>query len=194
MADLMIQDAPVATGANLTDRVPASQGDALAKVITVQQIKDVIGAAPAAHTQTSSTITDFNDAVSLAAPAETVTTIKTALGVTTLSGSNTGDQDLSGRLTTLSNTNTQTGTAYTLLTSDLGKDVRFTSATAVTLTLPAYTGFTEGFQCTLHNDSTAAIDITLSGTVVASGTKIAQKKSALLRMIGGSWRCSGGVS
>ena len=48
MADLKIQDAPIATAANLTDRIPASQGDALAKVITVQQIVDkVTGFAPA---------------------------------------------------------------------------------------------------------------------------------------------------
>lgn len=101
---------------------------------------------------------------------------------------------LAGKLDALASVNTQTGTTYTILASDLGKDVRFTSGTAVTLTLPAYTGFSEGFQCTLHNDSASAIDVTFSGTVVASGTKIAQKKSALLRMVGASWRCSGGVS
>ena len=97
-------------------------------------------------------------------------------------------------LTPLANTNTQSGTTYTIVTTDIGKDVRFTSATAVTLTLPAYTGFLEGFQCTLHNDSANAIDVTISGTVVASGTKIAQKKSVLLRMVGSSWRASGGLS
>ena len=41
---------------------------------------------------------------------ETVTTIKTKLGITTLSGSNTGDQDLSGYQTTITATTQQTFT------------------------------------------------------------------------------------
>lgn len=44
MADLKIQDANQATAANLTDRIPVSQGDLLNKTITVQQIVDKVPA------------------------------------------------------------------------------------------------------------------------------------------------------
>ena len=51
-----------------------------------------LGAAPASHAHATSDVTGFASAALAAAPAETATTIKAALGITTLSGSNTGDQ------------------------------------------------------------------------------------------------------
>jgi len=69
--------------------------------------------------------TDYIDPAGLAAVAtgvntgdETTATIKTKLGITTLSGSNTGDQDLSGKQDTLvSGTNIRTVNGNTLLGS-----------------------------------------------------------------------------
>jgi hypothetical protein len=49
---------------------------------------------PTSHTHVVSDITGFAVAALAAAPAETVSTIKTTLGITTLSGSNTGDQNV----------------------------------------------------------------------------------------------------
>ena len=55
---------------------------------------------------------------------ETVTTIKTKLGITTLSGSNTGDQDLSGYQTTLTATNLKTLVdTFTTTTTPIDDDV-----------------------------------------------------------------------
>ena len=51
---------------------------------------------PTTHSHATSDVTGFAAAALAAAPAETATTIKAALGITTLSGSNTGDQDLTG--------------------------------------------------------------------------------------------------
>ena len=51
---------------------------------------------------------------------ETITTIKTKLGITTLSGSNTGDQDLSGLVTKTTTINSQAlSSNITLTTSDI---------------------------------------------------------------------------
>jgi len=69
--------------------------------------------------------TDYIDPAGLAAVAtgtntgdETTSTIKTKLGITTLSGSNTGDQDLSGKQDVLvSGTNIRTINGQTLLGS-----------------------------------------------------------------------------
>jgi len=55
---------------------------------------------------------------------ETDTTIKTKLGITTLSGSNTGDQDLSGYQVTLTSTNLKTLVdTFTTITTPVDADV-----------------------------------------------------------------------
>ena len=87
--------------------------------------------------------------------------------------------------TTAKNTN------YSMATADAGRVLCFTAA--ATLTLPAASGFPEGFQCIIWNTSASATDVTLSGTVVATGTKIAQKKSAMLLVTGGTWYAAGGL-
>ena len=66
--------------------------------------------AAASHSHTAANITDFNVAALAAAPAETTATIKTALGITTLSGSNTGDQtNISGNAATVTTNANLTG-------------------------------------------------------------------------------------
>lgn len=133
MSNVSIQDAPQAIAANLTDRIPVSQGDGLAKTVTVRQM--------------------------IAAPA--VMSAKTA--------------------------------NYTLSAStDAGAIITFTAA--ATLTLPAASGFPEGFQCIVWNQAATAVDVTLSGTVVADGTKVPQKKAIMLTVRSSTWYAAGGMS
>lgn len=64
--------------------------------------------------------------------------------------------------------NTQAGTAYTLTASDAGKLVRFTSASAVTLTIG--TAILPGQRVDLLRDGTGAVSWTAGGgTVLAVG-------------------------
>jgi hypothetical protein len=65
--------------------------------------------------------------------------------------------------------NTQTGTSYTLLTSDLGKMVTFSNSSAVTVTVGTSLGFTAGQSIDLMSLGTgqttvAAGGATLNGT------------------------------
>ena len=60
-----------------------------------------------------------------------------------VSGTNTGDQDLSGYALAAQTINAQTGTSYTLQASDAGKLVTLTNSAAITVTVPAST-FTAG--------------------------------------------------
>lgn len=105
---------------------------------------------------------------------------------------------ITGLLTKVSAISPAPNATYAIQASDLGKEVRFTCATAVTLTFPAspFSGFADGFQCTLHNDSANAIDVSFSGVGVlkSPGTKLGQYKSCLVRFDGSYWRVSGGVS
>jgi hypothetical protein len=57
--------------------------------------------------------------------------------------------------------NTQTGTSYTLLASDLGKIVKFESSSAVTVTLP--TGLGQGFTATVIQYGAGQITFSVSG-------------------------------
>ena len=54
-----------------------------------------------------------------------------------LSGTNTGDQDLSGYATITKTENAQTGTTYTFAASDVGKMVTLSNTAAITVTVPA---------------------------------------------------------
>lgn len=100
--------------------------------------------------------TDYIDPAGLAAVAtgantgdETTATIKDKLGITTLSGSNTGDQDLSSKQDVLvSGTNIRTVNGQTLLgsTDIVTGDVTLTSTQTLankTLTAPVVTNYTE---------------------------------------------------
>lgn len=71
-------------------------------------------------------------------------------------------------------TNVQTGTTYTLLSSDTGKVVTLNNASAVTLTVPASLGI--GFNCLVIQLGAGQVTITGSGATVnnrQSQTKIA---------------------
>jgi hypothetical protein len=70
--------------------------------------------------------------------------------------------------------NAQTGTTYTLLSSDAGKVITLDNASAITLTVP--TGLGANFNCTLVQLGAGQVTISGSGTTVSnrsSDTKIA---------------------
>lgn len=78
------------------------------------------------------------------------------------------DSDVSGLVASLkavfawAGTNTQTGTSYTVLTTDRGKIITFSNAAAIAVTLPQANtaGFDDGFSCKFVNLGAGAITIT----------------------------------
>ena len=62
--------------------------------------------------------------------------------------------------------NEQTGTTYTLLASDLGKIVKFTNGSAITVTLPNNLGL--GFTCTVIQYGAGQITFTTSSSTLYS--------------------------
>ena len=85
---------------------------------------------------------------------------------TNVIGVSSGTVDLGGNA--LSNfdasVNTQTGTSYSLQSSDLGKIVKFESGSAVTVTLPA--GLGQGFTCTVVQYGAGQITFSASGSTL----------------------------
>lgn len=69
-----------------------------------------------------------------------------------------------GSFTPLSTNNLQTGTTYTLVASDRGKVVSFTSGSAITLTVPSGLGAT--FYCTIQQLGAGAVTPTASSTTL----------------------------
>ncbi len=65
-------------------------------------------------------------------------------------------------------TNVQSGTTYTLVASDLGKQIIFTNAAAVTVTIP--TGLTAGFNCEFYQQGTGQLSFVVSGTILRYST------------------------
>jgi len=64
--------------------------------------------------------------------------------------------------------NVQTGTTYTLVNSDLGKQLIFNNAAAITVTIP--TGLTVGFNCTFYQQGTGQISFSASGSTLRTST------------------------
>lgn len=117
--------------------------------------------------------TQYTDAMAqAAAPAETVTTIKAALGITALSGTNTGDQDLSGKQDVLvSGDNIKTINGESILGSG---DIPIAAGTGVTIsgTLSIYV--TQQTTLTITNfDSATTYSVSATaGTVTITGDTI----------------------
>jgi hypothetical protein len=59
-------------------------------------------------------------------------------------------------------------TTYTILSSDWGKSIDFTSATDVTVTLP--NGLATGFNCSLYKQGTGDVIVTATGTLEANAS------------------------
>jgi hypothetical protein len=85
--------------------------------------------------------------------------------------------------------NTQTGTSYTIASSDNKKLVRFTSASAVSVTLPAASSLGSKFACAIEDSGTG--DVTLapaSGTIDGGSTlTIHTNQGLFLYSDGSNW-------
>jgi hypothetical protein len=62
--------------------------------------------------------------------------------------------------------NAQTGTTYTLLTSDNGKVITLSNASAITVTVPA--GLGQGFSCMLMQIGAGQVTLVASSTTINS--------------------------
>ena len=80
----------------------------------------------------------------------------------TLTGGNTATSTLSGFS---ANMNTQTGTTYTLLTSDNGKIITLNNASSITVTVPSLFA---GFNCMLIQLGAGQITLTGSSTTITN--------------------------
>lgn len=90
---------------------------------------------------------------------------KTFSGNTTVTGSLSGGNSASSTIAGFAaNINTQSGTTYSLLASDNGKIINFTTNSAVTLTVPS--GLPVGFNCMVVQNGSGQITFTQSGTTI----------------------------
>lgn len=177
-------------GADLLALVDDVSGTPTTKKVTVTNL---MGQAPvqSVNTATGAVVLDADDID------DTSTTNKfvTASDITNLgnlSGTNTGDQDLSSYLQSVSagdltdgnfdgtaiegfdaSINDQTGTTYTLVAGDNGKVVVLNNASAVTVTVPS--GLGAGFNCSFVQKGAGQVSFSASGTTInnrQSHTKI----------------------
>lgn len=81
-------------------------------------------------------------------------------------GSTTTDFGARALTNYVSNYNNQTGTTYTLLSSDAGKTITFDNASDITLTIP--TGLPVGFTCTIIQLGAGEVVYTASGTTIVN--------------------------
>jgi hypothetical protein len=131
-----------------------------------------------------------------AAPVQSVNSLT---GSVTIDAGNLNDFDFDGNsiLGYDASINAQTGTTYTLLSSDAGKVITLDNASAITLTVP--TGLGANFNCTLVQLGAGQVTISGSGTTVSnrnSHTKIAGQYGAatLLSYADTTWILAGDTS
>lgn len=84
---------------------------------------------------------------------------------------------ITGTLANASVVNTQSGTIYTLVAADNGNIIEFTSATAVTLTLP--NGLANDFKCTLIRKGAGVVTLVATTTLESDGTTMEVQQSAV---------------
>ena len=164
--------------------------DTTTKKVTVTNL---MGQAPvqSVNTATGAVVLDADDIDD----SSTTNKFVTAADITNLdnlSGTNTGDQDLSSYLQSVSagdltdgnfdgtaiegfdaSINDQTGTTYTLVSGDNGKVVVLNNASAVTVTVPS--GLGAGFNCSFVQKGAGQVSFAASSTTInnrQSHTKI----------------------
>lgn len=108
--------------------------------------------------------------------ASPVQSVNSATGAVTIDAGNLNDFNFDGNaiLGFDATINDQTGTAYTLLSSDAGKVVVLNNASAITLTVPS--GLGVGFNCTVIQKGAGQVTFSASSTTInnrQSHTKIA---------------------
>ena len=96
---------------------------------------------------------------------QTLAGAKTFSGNTTMSGTLTGGNTASSTIAGFSaNINAQSGTTYTLASTDNGKILNFTNSTAGTITLPST--LPAGFNCMVLQNGAGQLTFTGSGVTV----------------------------
>jgi len=183
---------PLGTTPAVGDILPITDvsGTPTTKSVTVANL---MAAAPvqSVNTATGAVVLDADDIDDTSTSHKFVTASDiTNLG--NLSGTNTGDQDLSSYLQSVSagdltdgnfdgtaiegfdaSLNDQTGTTYTLVSGDNGKVVVLDNAFAVTVTVPS--GLGAGFNCSFVQKGAGQVSFSASGTTInnrQSHTKI----------------------
>ncbi len=85
------------------------------------------------------------------------------LGAGALFGQITTYPAASGGASATVTINTQTGTAYTLVASDLGKVISFTNASPVTVTIPL--SLAAGFNCSILQSGAGTVSVVAAASV-----------------------------
>ena len=185
-----LTDLPSPAGADILAIVDDVAGTPTTKKVTATNLMSLAPVQSVAG-QTGTVTLDADDI----SDASTTNKFVTATDVTNLgnlSGTNTGDQDLSSYLQSVSagdltdgnfdgtaisgfdaSINDQTGTAYTLLASDNGKVVVLNNGSAVTVTVPS--GLGAGFNCSFVQKGAGQVSFSASSTTInnrQSHTKI----------------------
>ena len=185
-----LTDLPSPAGADILAIVDDVAGTPTTKKVTVTNL---MGQAPvqSVNSATGAVVLDADDI----SDASTTNKFVTAADITNLgnlSGTNTGDQDLSSYLQSVSagdltdanfdgleisgfdaSINDQTGTTYTLVAGDNGKVVVLDNASAVTVTVPS--GLGAGFNCSFVQKGAGQVSFAASSTTInnrQSHTKI----------------------
>ena len=185
-----LTDLPSPAGADILAIVDDVAGTATTKKVTVTNL---MGQAPvqSVNSATGAVVLDADD-ISDASTTNKFVTSADITNLSNLSGTNTGDQDLSSYLQSVSagdltdgnfdgtaisgfdaSINDQTGTAYTLVDGDNGKVVVLDNASAVTVTVPS--GLGAGFNCSFVQKGAGQVSFSASGTTInnrQSHTKI----------------------
>jgi len=185
-----LTDLPSPAGADILAIVDDVAGTATTKKVTVTNL---MGQAPvqSVNTATGAVVLDADD-ISDAGTTNKFVTAADITNLGNLSGTNTGDQDLSSYLQSVSagdltdanfdgleisgfdaSINDQTGTTYTLVAGDNGKVVVLDNASAVTVTVPS--GLGAGFNCSFVQKGAGQVSFTASSTTInnrQSHTKI----------------------
>ena len=185
-----LTDLPSPAGADILAIVDDVAGTPTTKKVTATNLMSLAPVQSVAG-QTGTVTLDADDI----SDSSTTNKFVTAADVTNLgnlSGTNTGDQDLSSYLQSVSagdltdgnfdgtaisgfdaSINDQTGTAYTLLSSDNGKVVVLDNPSAVTVTVPS--GLGAGFNCSFVQKGAGQVSFSASSTTInnrQSHTKI----------------------
>lgn len=185
-----LTDLPSPAGADIMAIVDDVSGTPTTKKVTATNLM-TLAPVQSVNTATGAVVLDADDI----SDASTTNKFVTAADITNLgnlSGTNTGDQDLSSYLQSVSagdltdgnfdgtsisgfdaTINDQTGTTYTLLASDNGKVVVLDNASAVTVTVPS--GLGAGFNCSFVQKGAGQVTFSASSTTInnrQSHTKI----------------------
>ena len=185
-----LTDLPSPAGADILAIVDDVAGTPTTKKVTATNLMSLAPVQSVAG-QTGTVTLDADD-ISDASTTNKFVTATDVTNLSNLSGTNTGDQDLSSYLQSVSagdltdgnfdgtaisgfdaSINDQTGTAYTLLASDNGKVVVLDNPSAVTVTVPS--GLGAGFNCSFVQKGAGQVSFSASSTTInnrQSHTKI----------------------